>query len=64
MKYAIIALLLAFSVNEANAVVYCAAGVVSAGCVVDDRLGPLSLWRPGLPWSRRGLPWSRRDAAS
>lgn len=33
MKYAIIALLLAFSATEANAVVYCAAGVHRAGCV-------------------------------
>lgn len=33
MKFAIIALLLAFSVTEANAVVYCAAGVYHAGCV-------------------------------
>jgi hypothetical protein len=33
MKYAIIAMLLAFSVTEANAVVYCAAGVYRAGCV-------------------------------
>jgi hypothetical protein len=33
MKYAIIALILAFSVTEANAVVYCAAGVYRAGCV-------------------------------
>jgi hypothetical protein len=33
MRYAIIALLLAFSVNEANAVVYCAAGPYRAGCV-------------------------------
>ena len=33
MKYAMIAMLLAFSVTEANAVVYCAAGVYRAGCV-------------------------------
>lgn len=33
MKYATIALLLAFSVTDANAVVYCAAGVYRAGCV-------------------------------
>jgi hypothetical protein len=33
MKCAIIALILAFSVTEANAVVYCAAGVYRAGCV-------------------------------
>lgn len=33
MKYAIVALLLAFSVTEANAVVYCAAGAYHAGCV-------------------------------
>jgi hypothetical protein len=33
MRYAIIALILAFSVSEANAVVYCAAGVYRAGCV-------------------------------
>ena len=39
MKYAIIALLLAFSVNEANAVVYCAAGVVRAGCVARRPVG-------------------------
>jgi hypothetical protein len=40
MKYAMVALLLAFSsVNEANAVVYCAAGVVHAGCVVRRPVG-------------------------
>jgi hypothetical protein len=33
MKYAMVALLLAFSVTEANAVVYCAAGAYHAGCV-------------------------------
>ena len=33
MKYAIVALLLAFSVTEADAVVYCAAGRYHAGCV-------------------------------
>ena len=33
MKFAIIALILAFSVTEANAVVYCAVGVYHAGCV-------------------------------
>jgi hypothetical protein len=33
MKYAIVALLLAFSVTEADAVVYCAAGAYHAGCV-------------------------------
>jgi hypothetical protein len=33
MKYAMVALLLAFSVTKANAVVYCAAGVYRAGCV-------------------------------
>jgi hypothetical protein len=33
MKYAIIALILAFSIAEANAVVYCAAGVYRAGCI-------------------------------
>ncbi len=33
MKYAIIALILTFSIPEANAVVYCAAGVYHAGCV-------------------------------
>jgi hypothetical protein len=33
MKYAIIALVLAFSSSEANAVVYCAAGVYRAGCI-------------------------------
>jgi hypothetical protein len=33
MKYAIVLLILAFSVTEANAVVYCAAGVYRAGCV-------------------------------
>ena len=39
MKYAIIALLLVFSVNDANAIVYCAAGVVRAGCVVRRPVG-------------------------
>jgi hypothetical protein len=33
MKYAMVALLLAFSITEANAVVYCAAGAYKAGCV-------------------------------
>ena len=33
MKYAIIAMLFAFSITDANAVVYCAAGVYHAGCV-------------------------------
>ncbi len=33
MKYAIVAMVLAFSITEANAVVYCAAGVYHAGCV-------------------------------
>ena len=33
MKYAIVALLLAFSVTEAQAVVYCAAGMYNAGCI-------------------------------
>jgi hypothetical protein len=33
MKYAIVALLLAFSVTDADAVVYCARGVYHAGCV-------------------------------
>jgi hypothetical protein len=33
MKYAIIAMIFAFSITEANAVVYCAAGVYHAGCV-------------------------------
>ena len=33
MKYAIDAMVLAFSATEANAVVYCAAGVYRAGCV-------------------------------
>jgi hypothetical protein len=46
MKYAIIALLLAFSVNEANAVVYCAAGVVRAGCVVRRPVGAAAVVAP------------------
>ncbi len=33
MKYAIVALLMAFSVTEADAAVYCAAGAYHAGCV-------------------------------
>ncbi len=33
MKYALVALIHAFSVTEANAVVYCVAGVYHAGCV-------------------------------
>jgi hypothetical protein len=33
MKYAIVALLLAFSATAADAVVYCAAGAYHAGCV-------------------------------
>ena len=39
MKYAIVALLLTFSVTEADAVVYCAAGAYHAGCV---RRGPVA----------------------
>jgi len=39
MKYVIIALLLVFSVNDANAIVYCAAGVVRAGCVARRPVG-------------------------
>ncbi|MFZ0207794.1 MAG: hypothetical protein WAL59_17105 [Roseiarcus sp.] len=39
MKYVIIALLLVFSVNDANAIVYCAAGVVRAGCVARRPIG-------------------------
>lgn len=33
MKYAIVALILCFSVSDANAVIYCAAGAYHAGCV-------------------------------
>jgi hypothetical protein len=33
MKYAIIAMIFALSITDANAVVYCAAGVYHAGCV-------------------------------
>lgn len=33
MKYAIIAMIFAFSITDANAVVYCAAGTYHAGCV-------------------------------
>jgi hypothetical protein len=33
MKYAIAVLILALTISEANAVVYCAAGVYHAGCV-------------------------------
>ena len=33
MRYAIAALVIAFSISEAEAVVYCAAGVHHAGCV-------------------------------
>ena len=33
MKYAVVAMILAFSITDANAVVYCAAGVYHAGCV-------------------------------
>ncbi len=33
MRYAIVALIFAFSITEANAVVYCAAGAYHAGCV-------------------------------
>jgi hypothetical protein len=33
MKYALVALILAFSVSDAGAVVYCAAGAYHAGCV-------------------------------
>ena len=39
MKYVIIALLLVVSVNDANAIVYCAAGVVHAGCVARRPVG-------------------------
>ena len=33
MKYAIVAMLMAFTVTQANAVVYCERGVYRAGCV-------------------------------
>jgi hypothetical protein len=33
MRYAIVALIFVFSITEANAVVYCAAGAYRAGCV-------------------------------
>ena len=33
MKYAVIAMVLALGATEANAAVYCAAGVYHAGCV-------------------------------
>ncbi len=33
MKFAIVGLLLTFSLTEANAAVYCAAGVYHAGCI-------------------------------
>ena len=33
MKYAAIAMIFALSITDANAVVYCAAGVYHAGCV-------------------------------
>ena len=33
MKYALVAFILAFSVSDAGAVVYCAAGAYHAGCV-------------------------------
>jgi hypothetical protein len=33
MKYALVALILAFSLSDAGAVVYCAAGAYHAGCV-------------------------------
>jgi len=39
MKYAIVALILAFSIGDANAVVYCAAGVYHAGCVARPGVG-------------------------
>jgi hypothetical protein len=39
MRYAIVALVLAFSIGEANAVVYCAAGVYHAGCVARPGVG-------------------------
>jgi len=41
MKYAIVALLMAFSVTEANAVVYCAAGLYHAGCVARPAVRPV-----------------------
>jgi len=42
MKYAIVAMLLAFSATEANAVVYCAAGVYRAGCVRRPVVAPVA----------------------
>jgi hypothetical protein len=39
MKYLIAVLLLLFMVTEANAVVYCAAGVYHAGCVARPPMG-------------------------
>jgi hypothetical protein len=48
MKYAIIAMILAFSVSEANAVVYCAVGAYRAGCVVRPAVrAPVVVVRPG-----------------
>jgi hypothetical protein len=48
MKYTVIAMILAFSVSEANAAVYCAVGVYRAGCVVRPAVRPpVVVVRPG-----------------
>ena len=39
MKYAIVALIFAFSVSDAGAAVYCAAGAYHAGCVRRPAVG-------------------------
>jgi len=53
MKYVIITLMLAFSATEADAVVYCAAGVYHAGCVA----------RPGVAVAPRAAVVAPRRCA-
>ena len=63
MKYVIIALLLVFSVNDANAIVYCAAGVVRAGCVARRPVGVRRRRsRASRRRSRAEVPLRRRSA--
>ena len=64
MKYVIIALLLVFSVNDANAIVYCAAGVVRAGCVARRPVlvGAVVSRASARRRSRAEVPLRRRSA--
>ena len=47
MKYAVIAMIFALSITDANAVVYCAAGVYHAGCVRRAPVARAAVVAPG-----------------